>query len=284
MFITITTTGVTALVTLVVTVVLELGDKMLIDKPQKLPLEMAELQKVLEAKSKKDVESPELCQAPMFVASYNDSTLKGKFFLNYVSNLKLSILLDSESIEKEEKFELLAGYMNAVNVTEIYNLNDVVAVMLLEEKGAEAETEELWLSKEERDEFREQNKDLIQTWVRFLDSILIGLPFCMEEYSKTIGKELLDNNAVELIGDANAIGKNVSLLISTPDYLEFYLSLPVNTQPAFYEAQWFEPVFSGHSMLSIMKDKGTLFPFMVGFAESWFSEDELKEMVGLTAA
>jgi hypothetical protein len=259
---------------------------MLYSEPQKLPLEMTQLQKVLESKSKKDTESPELFQEPMFFVSYKDSTLKGKFFINYVANLKLSIKLHegATDIDKEERFELLKEYMTGTNLAQINTLNDVVAVMLLEAKGADFE-EEVWLNKEERKEFAQENKELLNDWSRFLESILIGMPFCVEDYAKTIGKDLIDNDVIEVITDANIISKNVALLLEIPGFLENFLSFKLEHKPALYEAQWFEPVFSGHSLMTILQNgDGTMFAFMVGLMESWFEPEDYKKLFAGQAA
>lgn len=256
---------------------------MLIEKPQKLPLEMAELKLILESKSKDKESAPELTHEPMMVVSYKNSTVKGKFFINYISNLKLSVLLDGTGVSKEERLDLLKEYMTAASVTEIENLNETAAALMLEQKG-ETVNVDMWLSQDERKEFIETNKDIVSKWERFLDSILVGLPFCNEAYSQSVGKELIDSEMLELITDVNYIGRNVALLIATEGYIESYLSYPVKTKPAFFETQWFEPVFSGHSLMNIMSNgSSSLFPFMVSCIENWFPEEELKQALGIAA-
>lgn len=247
---------------------------MLLQEEQTLPLDMAELQKVLESKTQKDIEKPEIVQDIMMNVSYEQSTLKGKFFLNYVGNLKLSITLSDDATTAEDRMSLLQNYMESSNQCEVHTLNDIVAVMLLEEKGAGLENDDLWIKKPNRDKFRSDNKELIAKWTQFLDSTVYNLPFCIEQYSATIGKKLIEDGTLELVSDANWIGKNVVYLYTVENYIENYISYPTNTIPKFFESQWLEPIFTGYSLMSVMVEgNGSLFPFMLAMFDQWYKED-----------
>lgn len=244
-----------------------------------LPLDMARLQETLKFKSENHKDEALFYFEPMFSVSYKNSSLKGKFFINYVSNLKLSILLDStEYLSKEEKFELLKEYIYSSNNSLIPTLNACLASILLESKGVDI-GDGCWLNKTERSEFYDLNKEILEKWERFLESIPYGLPYCVEQFAQSLGQKFIDEGQVELVDDPNYVGKNIAYLILIPDFLEFFISLNPKHKPALFEPQWFEPIFSGHSLLNLMvTGPSSLFPFMTGLFEDWFKPEDLNKI------
>ena len=263
-------------VTLVVTVLLDgEGNMLLFEDKIKLPLAMEGLQKVLELKGKKQADKPSLNQDVMAIVSLKDSTLKGAHFISYVSNLKLSIALDYEGVSKEDKFELLKSYLNSRMLSEISSLIETTMVVLIENKGAEIEGS-FFLDRNERKEFITEHIELIEKYELFLESILLGLPFCIKEYASTIGKDLIDNNSIQVVNDPAYISSNVVSLILEEGFIESYLAMDLKHAPKFFDSQWFEPVFNGFSLVSIVSQHCTLFPFLQSMYEGWFTEDEFK--------
>jgi hypothetical protein len=252
---------------------------MLFDEKITLPLGMNQLQKVLSFKADNLKDETIFYFDPLFIVNYKDSSLKGKFFINYVSNLKLSILMDhSENLSKEEKFDLMKEYILSSNNSLIPTFNACLAAVLLENKGVDV-GDNSWLNKQERKEFFILNQETLEKWERFLESIPYSLPFCVEHFAQSLGKKFIEEGQVELIDDPNYVGKNIAYLTLIPDFIEFYISLKSKHKPALFEPQWFEPIFSGHSMLNFMiTGPSSLFPFMTGLFDDWFKPEDLKNI------
>jgi hypothetical protein len=252
---------------------------LLFEGTTKLPLKMEELQKVLKLKkdlAEKGQEAP-LSMESMGHISLAESSLKDVNLVSYASNLRLSFTVDYSGLSKDEKFNLYKAYLNSRMLSEIKDLIDLTACILLERKGVEMNnSEELFLNKEEREEFCQIHEELIVKYESFVESLLVGLPFCIKEYASSIGKELIDSKILPVVTDPSFISSNVVSLILVPHFLEFYLSLPIKHPPKFFDSQWFEPVFNGFSLMSIMTVNSSLFPFMQSLYESWFSEEEIK--------
>ena len=250
---------------------------MLFEESITFPLKMEQLQKVLELKKELQQSGPVPLNIPvMAVVSTTRSALKGAHFINFVSNLRLSITLDEEDeLSKDERFELLKCYLNSRMLSEIKTLNEVSTLILLERKGIVHEGD-VFLTQEERAEFSQLHDELLVKYEIFIESILIGLPFSIKEYASTIGKDLIDQKVIKVITDPGYIGSNVVSMLIEPNFLEFYLSLNLKHTPAFFDSQWFEPVFNGYSLLSIMTVNSSLFPFMQSLYEQWFTEEEIK--------
>lgn len=254
---------------------------MLFKETVTFPLEMNPLQEVLKYKQEnvsKDGNN-NFFKEPFLKVSYKDSTLKGKFFINYVANLKLSINLEEEKLDKEEKFELLKEYMLSSNNSFIEDLNNICCGILLERKGIEVISTD-FMSKDEREEFYNNNKDIFGRWESFFENIPYNLPFLVNSYSEGLGKKFIENGEVDHIIDANYVGKNIAYLCFIPDFVELYISLEKRHKPVFYESQWYEPIFEGNSFMNILtSSNNTMIPFMTALFEDWYSMDEIKKVL-----
>lgn len=253
---------------------------MLFKETVKLPLSMDQLQEVLALKGEGGSEVT-VKQDIMAEVSYKDSTLKGANFINYVSNLKLSINLVKEDNSKEDRFELMRAYLTSRMMSEISVLNLESITMLMKRKLSNIETVdgETYFTNAEREEFMEEYKEVLEKYELFLESILVGLPFCLKEYASTIGKELIDSGAVEAVNDPAFISSNIVSIIIEPDFLENYLSLPLkNKSLKFFDSQWFEPVFNGFSLISIMTQHTSFFPFMQHLLEGELKKEDIDKL------
>jgi hypothetical protein len=244
----------------------------------KVPLNMEQLQLVLSEKGKQDQAANPLQQDLMFVVDYASSGLKGVNFVNYVSNLRLAIVVDEKDLSLEDKTSLLKDYLNSRMLSEVHNLAYEAMLCLLTMKD-ESFSQDLFLTVQERKKFILENTELLEKYECFLESILTGLPFCLKEYSNSIGKELIDEGVVEVINDPSWISSNVVSMIMAPDFLETYLSLPLKHKGKFFDSQWFEPVFNGYSLISIISNHSSFFPFMQSMCENWFTEEEIKQVI-----
>lgn len=251
---------------------------MLFEEKIKLPLNMEQLQKVLSLKGAQDQSANPLQQDLMCVVDYANSGLKGVNFINYVANLRLAVEVDKEGLSSEDKKSLLKDYLNSRMLSEVHNLAQEGMLCLLTAKD-ESHNQEWFLTAEERKDFIKDNKDLIEKYELFLESILIGLPFCIKEYANSVGKELVEKKIIEVVNDPAFISSNVVSMITTPDFLEAYLSFNLKHTPKLFDSQWFEPVFNGFSLISIISNHTSFFPFMQSMYEGWFTEEEIKQAI-----
>jgi len=246
----------------------------------KLPLSMEQLQEVLSLKGKDDMATGKVSQETMANVSYASSTLRGANFINYVSNLRLSIDLAVEELTKEDKFDLMKAYLNSRMLSEVKVLAYEGMTMLVQRKDEVATTDssaaEFFMNKAERKEFMEEYSEILERYELFLESILIGLPFCLKEYANTIGKEMIEKKEIEVINDPAFISSNVVSMIVEPDFLEMYLTYPVHNRVKFFDSQWFEPVFNGFSLISIMANHTTFLPFMQSMYSGWMTDEDIK--------
>lgn len=251
---------------------------MLFQEVIKLPLSLEQLQVVLANKSKEPVTTPKAKQPIMAAVSYKESTLKNMHFVNYVSNLNLSIGLIQEDLTKEERFDLLKFYLNSRVLSQIDTLATETIMLLLHKKNSIVTDPNDFLSPEERVEFISANDEVLTRYELFLESILIGLPFVIKEYAATVGKDLIESKEIPVVSDPGFISSNVVSLIMQDGFLEFYLSHPTKHKLVLFESQWFEPVFNGQNLINIVTGHSSLFPFMQALHDNWFSPEELENI------
>ena len=251
---------------------------MLFEETIKLPLNMEQLQKVLALKGSQDQTANPLQQELMCVVDYAGSGLKGVNFINYVANLRLAVEVSLNGLSPEDKKSLLKDYLSSRMLSEIHNLAVESMLCLLSAKD-DHYNQDFFLNASERKEFISENKDLLEKFELFLESILIGLPFCIKDYANSIGKELVESKVIEVVNDPAFISSNVVSMIIAPDFLEAYLALPLKHKPKLFDSQWFEPVFNGFSLISIISNHSSFFPFMQSMYENWFTQEEIKQAI-----
>jgi hypothetical protein len=245
-----------------------------------IPFSVEQMQKILSLRKAKDLTKPMIAQDPMCVVDYEKSTIKGKFFVNFISNLKISILLDKTSpLKKEDKFELLEAYMTAPKLAEIPTLNSVVCVLLLEEKTGlmYPDKKPIFLSQEERTEFRTLHQELVSKWITFIDSVPLSLMYFYKPFTENSGKDLIQSKDVEIIEDHLYISANVATALITPNFLEDYLAFsktPVQSNKIF-ELQMYEPIFDGYSLMSVLRESPSLV-FINGLFNNWLTVEVAK--------
>lgn len=244
-----------------------------------LPLQPDQLQKILGARSAVELTEAKIDAEPIGFVSYKDSTLKNEAFINYVSNLKLSIMLNTDGVSKEDKFELLKIYLKHRNISDIKNLQRTIGGILLEEKGISLDEDMLGsiLTKKERKEFAKAERETIDKYHHFLESILIGMPYFNKQYAASIGKEEIDKGNVKINSDNLYVGTNVASLILDADFLMgFFAKGPVKEfEPTLFELHLFDPIFQGHSLVSLlMESNSPAFMYMIGLFEGWVKREE----------
>jgi len=216
-------------------------------------------------------------EMPLVEVDYNNSAIKGQYFLNYIANLELNVDIDMSTIPCAEVQELLSQYLYTDQTVNIPSLNSHFASMLLRLKGLEVEGVE-----EFTEAFMEKHSKQVKEIIRFLDSLLFTIPFVSDDYKASIGKELIESNEIETINDEEiGLGINVIRVLEIEDFVPLYYQLPITTRPAYYKRQLEGQFYAGNSLFNYLrKTDNILMVLFTGISEQWFSSGDFLKAVG----
>ena len=178
-----------------------------------------------------------------FEINYNNSSLQKKEFLTYLSNLEIpSDLISPIQLSYEIKSSLLYEYMVFPAITLISTLNLAVSSIIFRAKGYDLKDAypNPYFSEEEADFFIEQNNELIQKWITFLDSCTIYAQKSIPELNEM---DFL-TGGIETIEDRNYIGHNVVNLFSLDFFFHNYYSKELGTL-YYFKYQFDDRMFKG---------------------------------------
>lgn len=246
-------------------------------EPITLPLDMDQMEMAMEDRSSlESVEAPLIRPTIMGWIDYKNTGEhnKGEALINFVSNLNFSfrIVIDY-SIPYDERAGLMMDFMDVRAISDIPTLRQTLEVMLIEYKREKAGNpvpkderldKNLWLNYEERKKFRTEQSAFIADYVKFLDNVIIMMPYHSKGYAAGLGKDEIKNGNVIVNEGKNVIGLNIGTLLSSQGFLEEYFSYPRESKPEIYEHYMFDPVFRGDSMMSILfKGNSLMMKFMM---------------------
>ena len=178
-----------------------------------------------------------------FEIDYSNSSLQRKEFLTYLSNLEISSdLVSPIQLSYEIKSSLLYEYMVLPAITLISTLNLAVSSIIFRAKGYDLKDAypNPYFSEEEADLFIEQNNELIQKWITFLDSCTIYAQKSIPELNEM---DFL-TGGIETIEDRNYIGHNVVNLFSLDFFFHNYYSKELGTL-YYFKYQFDDRMFKG---------------------------------------
>ena len=178
-----------------------------------------------------------------FEIDYNNSPLQRKEFLTYLSNLEIpSDLVSPVQLSYEMKSLLLCEYMVFPAIAYIHTLNLAVSSIIFRAKGYDLKDaySNPYFSEEEADLFIEQNNEVIQKWITFLDSCTIYAQKNIPELNET---DFL-TGGIETIEDRNYIGHNVVNLFSLDFFFHNYYSKKLGTL-YYFKYQFDDRMFGG---------------------------------------
>ena len=181
-----------------------------------------------------------------FEINYNNSSLQKKEFLTYLSNLEIpSDLISPIQLSYEIKSSLLYEYMVFPAITLISTLNLAVSSIIFRAKGYDLKDAypNPYFSEEEADFFIEQNNELIQKWITFLDSCTIYAQKSIPELNEM---DFL-TGGIEIIEDRNYIGHNVVNLFSLDFFFHNYYSKELGTL-YYFKYQFDDRIFGGKDL------------------------------------
>jgi len=181
-----------------------------------------------------------------FEINYNNSSLQKKEFLTYLSNLEIpSDLISPIQLSYEIKSSLLYEYMVFPAITLISTLNLAVSSIIFRAKGYDLKDAypNPYFSEEEADFFIEQNNELIQKWITFLDSCTIYAQKSIPELNEM---DFL-TGGIETIEDRNYIGHNIVNLFSLDFFFHNYYSKELGTL-YYFKYQFDDRIFGGKDL------------------------------------
>jgi len=200
----------------------------------------------------------------LYLINYKNSTLKGKQFLTYLSNLDLPADI------KNPDLDLIKEYLNCISLVNINSLENIVINILLEYKGLVKEND--------YKDFIEENKEIISKWSDKLDSLVLFNMYAIksEKFSNYV-KTFPHDNSTDLTGI-----NFISLLKHERFYL-FYSKL--NNNIKFYSHYFNDYMFKGSNLYSFWSNSNNpLFlltlAIVEGKSKEYLTAKELdKEMI-----
>jgi len=182
-----------------------------------------------------------------YLIDYQNSNLKGKKFLTYLSNLDLPVDL------KNVDLDLIRDYLNGISLVNINFLENIVINILLEYKGI--------IKDVNYKNFIEENKEIISKWSDRLDSLVIyNMYIVKSEYFSDYAKSFPKDDTTDLIGI-----NFISLLKHERFYL-FYNK--INNNIKFYTHYFNDYMFKGQNLYNFWNNlKNPLFLLTLGITQ-----------------
>ena len=178
-----------------------------------------------------------------FEIDYSNSSLQRKEFLIYLSNLAMpSDLVLPITLDYEDKSSLLYEYMVLPTISLIPSLNLATSSVIFRAKGYDLKDaySNPYFSEEEADFFIEQNNEVIQKWITFLDSCTI---YAQKNIPELNEMDFL-TGGIEIIEDRNYVGHNVVNLFSLDFFFHNYYSKELGTL-YYFKYQFDDRMFGG---------------------------------------
>lgn len=126
-----------------------------------------------------------------FVIDYDNSKFKNKVFITYLCNLDLKCRIEVK--DPSLNLELVEYYLRSTSLVNIPDLIDIVANLLLAFKGKHS------FLAEDVSEFLEKNKDILETWVSRLESLILYTLF-INDNARDLLKEFPEDDSAPLVG------------------------------------------------------------------------------------
>lgn len=158
-----------------------------------------------------------------------NSRLKGEAFATYLANMKMrcSLIEDSE-LPSEEKYDLLKNFLTYPYAILCTTLVDVSCILFLRSKGLPVKLTNSWMSFDEIDTFLKEpeNQDILKRCSLFLESMLVTIPSFNNDVRESFLLPAIEASVIEQVDDPSYVSVNLYGAITTPEFLELYLSQP----------------------------------------------------------
>ena len=227
-----------------------------------------------------ELDSPEV--------SYKDSTIKGKNFITYFSNLKYkTINIDFTDISVSEKKELLVEYIKHNSTAKIEQLLVTVIKVVFYQRGydlslvdkSKSDTEYLQksiLTNYEIEEFVKQNDQLVKTLCEILDGTLLYAIKNLNSYKEEMG-DFITNN---IVIDKQEVGKTfVNLFQNETFNSHYYAGIPNFNDIKYFEFYFDRPIYSGKTLMShITEGCCIIFPLLKMILDNKFTAEQFQSI------
>ena len=181
-----------------------------------------------------------------FHINYTDSVLQDKKLLVYLSNLGVPCdIVLSDTFSFEERSSLLNQYMTLPLIIDVPILNIAASLVIFKAKGYNIEDAypNPYFSEKEVNKFLTDYDDIVQKWVKFLDSCAIYAQKCIPELNS---KEFL-TGGIEIISDREYVGYSIVKLFSLSFFFNNYYKKPLGPL-AYFELQFEDYMFQGKNL------------------------------------
>jgi hypothetical protein len=232
-----------------------------------------------------EIDSPEV--------NYKNSTIKGKNFITYFSNLKYkTINIDFTDISIDDKKELLTEYIKHNSTANIEQLLATVIKIIFYQRGydlslvdkSKSDVEYLQksiLTNSEVKEFVQENKQLVKTLCDILDGTLLYAIKNLTAYKNEMGDFITNNIVVE----KQEVGKTfVNLFTNETFNSHYYASIPKFDDIKYFEFYFDRPIYSGKTLMSNITEGCIIFPLLRIMLESPLSSEQFQSIYEETNA
>lgn len=183
-----------------------------------------------------------------YLVDYDNSVLRGKGLLTYLSNLDVTCDLKvTDKTPLDERKALVLEYMNSRNIIKCASLAITVGTILTAIKNIGDfydVIENPILNKDEIIEFIQENIVVVNRWRVLMDSMVVYTMCISKKYKEAFGDP---KDQMHVISDDKAIGNNFVNLFSLPYFLELYYSV-LGNECHYFEKQFEDYMFEGKNL------------------------------------
>jgi hypothetical protein len=226
-----------------------------------------------------ELDSPEV--------SYKNSTIKGKNFITYFSNLKYkTINIDFTQVTLDQKKELLIEYIKHNSTANIDQLLITLIKVIFYQKGynlslvdkSKSDAEYLKksiLTNSEIENFVEQNRQLVKTLCDILDGTLLYAIKNLTAYKNEMGDFITNNIVVE----KQEVGKTyVNLFQNETFNSHYYAAIPNFNDIKYFEFYFDRPIYSGKTLMSHITEGCIIFPLLKIMLETPLTTEQFQSI------
>lgn len=193
-----------------------------------------------------------------YIIDYENSSIKGKKLLTYLSNLDLPI--DIIWKESDEHYELLQDYLEFQMILNVESLELKVINLLLQHKN---------IIEVQNKNFIENNKEIIESWESKIDSLTLFNMYIIEhdEFKQYVNSFPTDETE-------SLEGVNFLSLIKHQELYETFQSVD-QEKLKFYKNYFNNYMFKGKNLFHFWSNKNNpLFLLTYGISENLFSNQD----------
>lgn len=178
-----------------------------------------------------------------FRINYSTSRLKGDVFLTYVTNYNVpSDVVFSNPPNLEEYLTFMQAYLKQRMVCSLLTPSFMMAQILLIARGLSYDDVPYMkgvIPLEFVQKFIEDNKQLVDNWLHFLDSSVVYAVYAI----KVLNDRFKPEEIYPKIDDKEFIGHNLVNMYGVPDFMALYFSLQGD---AVYRESFFEQQYNSY--------------------------------------